>query len=496
MILINPSPRDNAGIFQPVKQTLLPMGIGYLLAVCERDGITAHIVDEQIDPDSFQRICTLTTSLKPPYIFGFSVLTASFHVALTMAQRLKEKYPDCFIIFGGIHPTSMPEDCLSHPEVDIVVRGEGEGVLPALYRHLKNKGPWQSLEGISYRQKDLFIHNPLGGCLNIDSFPPFPYHRFDPKRYDLGFIRTSRGCPYNCIFCSNQLTTGKHYRFRPTALVLQELDLLINHYGVREIDFQDDNFWFNKARAMDLIDGIKTRGLHHRALFSCQGRGDNADPDLLKELFTAGFYKIGFGIETVSEDVMKLIKKGETLRQICDAIRLAKSIGFEVTATFMFGLPGEKHDDRMAAIDLAKELKLDQVKFNNAVPYPGTELYQLAKKDSRLFVEKEYQNFNAIVTFLNIFWYKQHLPYVPEGTSESEIRDDIFWAYLCTYANRTIQSAFFRPTKRPELPGTRPGIKAVFVKILSRIVFFILMGIKCMEFFLRKLFRYLTTRVH
>ena len=227
MILINSSPKNSLKIFQPFLPIAVPMGIGYLLGVAEREGIDINFIDEQVQENIFETISAYTKKMTPPYIFGFSVLTAAYKRSIFVSQKLKELYPDSIICFGGVHPTAMPESVLSFKHIDLVIRGEGEQILPELYRCLKDKKDFTHLESLSYRRNGLVVHNKSAPMIeDLDSLPPFPHHRFTSKQYDRGFILSSRGCPHNCIFCSNRVTTGKKYRFRSAESIIQEIELL------------------------------------------------------------------------------------------------------------------------------------------------------------------------------------------------------------------------------------------------------------------------------
>ena len=308
MILINSSPKDALQIFQPFLPIYVPIGIGCLLAIAEREGINAHVVDEQIEADPLSEINRLIQDLTPPYIFGFSVLTASLKSAIELSRILKERYPDSIICFGGVHPTAAPDEILGFPQVDFVLRGEGEYSLLALYRAIKSRGDYTAIHGLSYRKNGLLIHNErLPPIMDLDALPSFPYHRFTSPRYDLGFVVSSRGCPYNCIFCSNQITTGKRYRSRSAESVVAEIDLLRKNYNKRQVIFLDDNLLVNRERIAHLISTIKVQGLHQEMSFSFQARGDNVDRELLRSLYDAGFRSVFFGLETASEKLMKLV---------------------------------------------------------------------------------------------------------------------------------------------------------------------------------------------
>jgi len=310
--------------------------------------------------------------MEPPYIFGFSVLTATFKSAIGLSKQLKELYPNSIIIFGGIHPTAVPEEVLSYSHVDFVLRGEGEIILPELYRHIKNRKDFTHLENISYRQNGKIVHNIRSPIIkDLDSFPPFPYYLFDQKKkYDLGFIISSRGCPYKCIFCSNRVTTARGYRYRSAENIVAELEMLYYKYNRKSVLFLDDNFLVNKKRIYLLLEEIKKRDLHKKMIFNFQARGDNTDEKLLKDLYDGGFRSIFFGIETSSNRIMKIIKKGETVEEVVEAVKISKKIGYYVSATFIYALPTETHKDRMDCAMLSKDLQIDMVRFNNATPYP------------------------------------------------------------------------------------------------------------------------------
>jgi anaerobic magnesium-protoporphyrin IX monomethyl ester cyclase len=434
MILINSSPKDALKIFQSFLPIYVPVGIGYLLAAVEQEGIEAEFIDEQVQDNIFSAIEEYTKKMERPYIFGFSVLTASLKRAIYVSRQLKKRYPDSVIIFGGPHPTALPEDILSYKHIDLVVKGEGEQVLPKLFRRIKAGKDIFDIPGVCYKRNGRIINNEKAPVLtDIDSLPSFPYDRFTSQRYDLGFIVSSRGCPHKCIFCSNRITTGKRYRFRSPEGIVDDLEILYNKYQKKNILFLDDNLLVSKKRIYALIGKIKKKGLEKKMTFSFQARGDNVDYQLLKDLYNAGFKSVFFGMETASEKIMQTVKKGETVEQCIAAARMAKQIGFHVSATFIYALPGDTHKNRMDCVALGKNLKLDMVRFNNATPYPGTELYELAKKEGNLIIQGKYENFNSVSTFIENPFNKIPFSYVPDNNSEKAIRRDILFSYFAFY---------------------------------------------------------------
>ena len=436
MILINSSPKDPLKIFQPFLPISVPIGIGCLLATLEKEGIEGKLIDEQVDENIFDLIQESCQKMNRPYLFGFSVLTTAFKRAILVSKELKRRYSDSIVLFGGIHPTALPEEVLSFSHIDAVWRGEAEKGLAEFYRCVKEGKDYTHLKNLSYRKNGQVIHNRrFFPSDDLDSYPPFPYHLFVSKRYDLGFLVSSRGCPYKCIFCSNRVTTGRQYRFRSAEAIVHELDILCHKYHQSHVVFVDDNLLVNKNRIYQLIGEIKKNRLDKKMTYGFQARGDNVSYKLLQDLHDAGFKNIFYGLETASEEIMNTIKKGETVAQCVEAVKMAKKIGFHVSATFIYGLPGETPQNRIDCLRLSRELKLDMVRYNNATPYPGTELYEIAKKENRLNIQGLYENFNSVSVFIENPFKKIPFSYVPENNTEDSIRRDLLFSYFSFYLN-------------------------------------------------------------
>lgn len=447
MIFINASPRNSLKIFQPFLPVFIPVGIGYLMAMLHRNGIRSICFDEQIETDILQKIDKAVVSFEKPYIFGFSVLTASLKNALNLAELLKQKYPGCIVIFGGIHPTAMPEEVLGYNQVDIAVRGEAENSITELYSCLKQGHNISHIESISYREGNAIVHNKRSEVIsNLDSLAPFPYEWFSHKSYDTGFIMSSRGCPHNCIFCSNKINSCRKFRYRNADTVVTDLIMLHEKYKRRYVYFIDDNLLANRKRIIELANKISQSRIAGKMIYNFQARGDNCDPEVLEILFDAGFKGVYFGIETASEKIMKSLNKGETVAQVVEAIQMAKKAGYHVSANFIFGLPGETHHDRIDAIALTRKLQLDLVKYNNATPYPGTELYDIAWQQQRLNLQDYYENINSVSTFIENPFRKIPFAYVPPQNTENEIRHDILHGYFSFYFSYSkLKGVFTRP---------------------------------------------------
>lgn len=428
MLLINPqrNRRLQLGAFAPYVPLNCPFGIGWLAGYLLHKGKNVVVVDEEVTPLTDEILEEYVRNATPPCIYGISCLTANIGRGYEIAKWIKGKYPHSTVIFGGIHPTVMAEEVFSNQTVDIVVRNEGEVTLLELYEAIKEGRSYHRIPGISYMEGGKLVHNSARPLIDMKELPIFPYFLFEKYRskYDFGFLSSSRGCPYECIFCSQRSITGRSFRFLPTDKTVETLDLMINRNKQKSIVFSDDNFIVNRRRVIELCEAICENKLNEKASFMCQVRGDAVNEEMLSYLKKANFSSLSFGIETASERLMVLLKKSEKVQDNINGIKMAKKRGFKVAGTFILGLPTETREERRQAYESAKELDLDYVRFNNAVPYPGTELYEIAKREGQLNTGKMWRNLNACGSLVGVI---NELPYVPTTCSERELMSDVFW---------------------------------------------------------------------
>jgi radical SAM superfamily enzyme YgiQ (UPF0313 family) len=436
MLLINPANRLYGGILNRYTPLIIPMTLGCLAGVMIENGFDVRIYDEELQKITFHSLDDIVRGLPTPYVFGISVLTAQAARAYQLAQLLKEKYPDSTVILGGYHPTALPEEALSIKAVDFVVRGEGERSLVELYRALRsNENDFSHIRGISFRKEGRFYHSlDMSLIADLDTLPDFPYYLFrellqrveSRKKYDWGFILTSRGCPYQCTYCSQRMLTGATYRFRSAEKVIAELNILINEFHTRQIYFIDDNLLVNKKRIQSLCQCMTERRLNEKCSFSLQTRADNLSSDLVLLLKKAGFSAVGLGMEVGTNRLAENIKKDQTVEDYYAAGTCAKEHGLEVNLYMMFGLPTETVEDRRKAFSVAKAMKPTLLKFNNLIPYPGTPIYESVCHSKRFNINGYWENFTSTLSEIAFISKKrQPLPYVPETTSEWELMRDI-----------------------------------------------------------------------
>jgi anaerobic magnesium-protoporphyrin IX monomethyl ester cyclase len=330
MILINPSihaESQSPAITLFIYNTF-PTGLGVIASYLrEYDGIEPRIFDEQIRPFTDVSLKQAILEEKEPRIVGFSLLTINSARAYEVARRIKRIDPKVLVVVGGIHATVLPEECLSAEGVDVAIRREGEITLSELIRRVREGKGFEELEGISYRRNGNYVHNPDRPVIeDLNILPPFPYDLFEKNREsyrDFGTVITSRGCPYDCIFCSQRAITGRRYRYFSNERVLAEIELLIEKYGVDNIWFMDDNFVVNRKRALSLMDGIIQAGYQKKAGFVAEMRGESVTYELLNKMKEANFRIMSLGMETLVPRLLEVVEKGETVEENIRAVKMA-----------------------------------------------------------------------------------------------------------------------------------------------------------------------------
>jgi anaerobic magnesium-protoporphyrin IX monomethyl ester cyclase len=450
MLLINPAQEKFGGFLSRYIPVGIPVAIGCLAAYLKKHGVKVRVVDEELVDITPSLLRLLVKDLEKPYIFGLSCLTAHVVRGYQLAEMIKAEFSDSTVIAGGLHPTALPEEALTTGHIDYVVRGEGEEVLLQLHNALRNGADPSRLMGVSFKRDGRIVNNPEAPLVpELDDIPIFPYELFDHPKYDMGFITSSRGCPYKCTYCSQRMLTGTTYRYKSAARIVEELAILINRYGQKQIVFYDDNFCFKSKRVVDVCDAIMAAGLHKQCSFSVQTRADNFPPDLVPILAAAGFRHAGFGMETGVNRLAKLIGKGETVEQHLEAVELGKRHGFDISLFMILGLPTETRADREASFRVVQQAKVQASKYNNLIPYPGTPIYSDLKDTGRLHIEPGWSNFNSTLSVTRSIFDRTPLPYVPETTSEFELKRDIIKYNLKTYVTPRAVIAILLGKKGP-----------------------------------------------
>ena len=383
--LINPA--------QSTRYPQHPMGLALIAAVLEREGYQVTVLDANVLRLQPEEVVPWVTGVN---VVGLTAMTPTISAALSIARHLKRANPDVTIILGGAHATLLPEETLAAaPEIDIILRGEGDETIIELLRALRYKRPLDNVSGVSYRQDGKVVSTAARSTnVDLDSLPFLAYHLLPWQGYrphpphgralPFAAIITSRGCPYRCSFCSKSVF-GNRFRGQSPERVVDEVAYYRRKFGIKEIAFYDDVFTLNKKRAYAIADEIIRRRL--KICWTCETRVNLVDKELLRHIKQAGCYSIAYGIESASQEILDILDKDITLEQAEEAARISHEVGLQTIGYFMIGSPGETPDTIRKTIQFAKKLKLDFAQFAVTTPFPGTKLYKLyldGRKDENI----------------------------------------------------------------------------------------------------------------
>jgi anaerobic magnesium-protoporphyrin IX monomethyl ester cyclase len=473
---IHPKSWGKPNVFQPLE-------IAYVAALLERQH-KVRIIDaptegrrnlEQIDEMKYRvglRNKEIANRIRrwSPDVVGITIPFSGWSKpAFEVASTVKSIDKDIVTVLDGQHPSARPEDCLTHPNIDFVVIGEPEHTMFELVDALEQGiiRDFKKIRGIAFIENKKKVFAPPRPLIqDLDSLP-FPARHLLPmdkyfaavKESPLrGVIRkpwtimiTSRGCPYDCVFCSIHTVMGKKWRGRSPENVVDEIEHLVNTYQVKQIDFNDDNLTLNKKRMETICDLIVKRGLDIEWYTPNGVRADTLDEKLLEKMRESGCKKIRIAPESgVQRVVNQIIKKNLDLKDVEKAVVLSRKVGIKVGCFFVIGLIGETKEDMKESINYAYKLRklgADVFHFSIATPVYGTELYEQAKSGG--FLRDGFSD-EALAA-------AEPLIETPEFTAE-DLRE------LCAQAN-LVNQTFTRDKLVRAIRNPKKAIKVVLEKM-------------------------------
>jgi len=363
-----------------------PIGLMGISSYLKRNGWSVAIRDycaaPQKVPDILQEIIA-----NKPRVVGFSCTTSSFLEGYGLASQIKERCPDTTIVFGGVHVSSQKEKCLEQfPAIDYVIVGEGE---EAFHNLIKGHAP-DTISGLVYRHGPTVKFNGYGeDLLDLDSLP-FPDYQglpHFPGHYHLPIFNyptapnttmiTSRGCPYQCLFCDRSVFR-RRFRFNSAKYIYEHLLFLKRDYGIRHVNIYDDLFTYDRSRIMKFAALLEKKPLD--ITFNCAVRFDLLDDELLATLKRAGCWMISLGIESGDPEVLRLNKSHADLEGIRQCIENIKKFDLRVKGLFMLGLPGETEESVQRTKTFILDLPLDDINVAKFTPFPGAPIYRVIDK--------------------------------------------------------------------------------------------------------------------
>jgi anaerobic magnesium-protoporphyrin IX monomethyl ester cyclase len=461
---------------------LQPIEIAYVAAVLEKEH-EVKIIDsanegwnnlEEIDGTKYRQGLKneeIKARIKQwaPDIVGINIpFCGWWKPAYEVASIVKNIDKNIIIVLSGLHPSARAAECLSYPNINYVIIGEPEHTVQELARELEQRGKkdFKRIKGIGYvKNKEIIITPPRPPIQDLDSLP-FPARHLLPmqtyfeavKEIPLrGEIRkpwatvvTSRGCPFNCVFCSIHTVMGRKWRGRSPENVVDELEQLVDTYHIEQLDFSDENMTLDRKRMEGICDLIVKRGLDIKWFTPNGVRADTLYEKLLTKMKKSGCEKIRVAPESgVQRVVNQVIKKSLDLKTVERAVVLCKKVGIRVGCFFVIGLIGETKEEIKQTIKFAYKLRrlgAESFIFSIATPVYGTELYEQAKRGGFLKKDVSDDDFAAAEPLIE----------TPEFTAE-ELRE------LCGIAN-LVNPTFTRGKLVKAIRNPKKALKVLFGK--------------------------------
>ena len=411
---MNPCSRRRA--YQSLGQELAavepPVWARLLAAYCTRRGLSVIIIDAEAEELGAEEVADRISQLKPTLtavvVYGHqpSASTQNMTAAGDVCRAIKRRSGEQKVLLVGGHVAALPERTLREEEVDFVAGGEGFATLAALVEALQTPLPaLAKVPGLWYRDQEQIRSNPdvpllsdLGGevparegwdLLPMTRYRAHNWHCLDGReRIPYAAIYTTLGCPYHCSFCCIQApfrqgekaggvrSSANSYRYWSTDHVLDQIDLLVNRYGVRNLKIADEMFVLSRKHVLALCEGI-TRRKYDLNIWA-YARVDTIKDDMLGPLREAGFSWLALGIEAGAERVRADVDKRFHQEEVFEVVNKIRAAGINVIGNYIFGLPEDDAETMRATLDLAVELNCEFANFYATMAYPGSPLYSRA----------------------------------------------------------------------------------------------------------------------
>ena len=427
---------EEFGYFSKFGYVEISNGICWLGAVVRQNNYNIEIVDALPLKLNNDELAKLIVEKSPKYV-GITACSIDIFSASDFAMKLKSLSPDIITLIGGAHITAVPRETMERfPAFDIGIIGEGEDTIIDLLDTLagRNSKDLSEVEKIIYRDNGkTILTNTLRPMVDLDSLPLPAWDLLpDIRKYyfappwtmhsgKTATIITSRGCPYQCIYCDRKIF-GNKVRFHSAEYVLDMIKELHSKYGILHFRIADDNYIVNKKRLKKLCDLIKKENLE--ISWSCLARVDSIDTESMVMMKDAGCWSIAFGIETGSQKIHDFEKKKISLEKIESAVKLTRKAGIRTIGFNIIGHPLETVETIKETIRFNKKIKIDDSKTQFMVPFPGSELYHMAEKYGTF--KKDWKN-------MSVF---SEPVFIPHGFTKEE---------LIKWNKKSFRSFYFQP---------------------------------------------------
>jgi radical SAM superfamily enzyme YgiQ (UPF0313 family) len=413
-----------------------PLALLALAPIAEQRGLEVDVVDSTIQPDYRERI---VTQLDKALCVGISIVTGPMIVeAIEVAKAVKAARPDVPVILGGWHPSTLAEQSLRAPYIDVVVRGQGEITFGEILDRLLRNETLAGIEGCSFRDEEgRIIHNPSRRTVNISELPAKAYHLVDIEPYATLcgrrwiYYASSHGCPYDCSFCSNASLYGRAWNALPAERVVEELVDVVRRFRLDLVSIVDDNFLVDRQRGVDIASGLIQSGVKFDWCIQTTAnfliRSSDEDLNLMRK---GGLSRVFIGAESGSDDVLRSVNKVrfQGTKVLYEVAEKCHRADIRCTFSLIFALPDETDADQRQTLAMIREIKsrFPNTEFHSNIytPYPGAPNFKRALTMGL----KEPQSLEEWAEFYPKF---QRLPWIDERrhTQIQRMRDYIRIGY-------------------------------------------------------------------
>lgn len=408
-----------------------PIGLLYVASyVLENTGHKVDVLDTQAEKLSYDQIEERIRKTSPDVV-GIQTLTFTLCDSILTAKRVKKVNPDIRVVLGGPHVFLYPEETLKIPEVDYIVLGEGEKYFADLLECVEKEKSPSGLEGVGFIQNgEPVLQFPRQFVQDLDSLPHPRRELLPVKNYGSILARgsvvttliSSRGCPFQCIFCDRP-HLGKTFRYRSARNVVDEMKKC-RDLGINEIIFYDDTMTIKRERVMEICRLLKEEKVD--VMWDVRAHINTMDEEMLREMRSAGCIRIHYGIESGNPKIVKTLRKNIDLDHAKDIFQATRKAGIQTLGYFILGNPGETEKEIRDTIDYSLKLDADYVHISVMTPFPGTRLYRMGLEEGILTNDywREYAR-NPSPDFVPMVW--------EENFSAEELYDWVIKAYKAFY---------------------------------------------------------------
>jgi len=376
-----------------------PLWAALLAAYLREKGYSVVLYDAEVENWSYEEIAQKTIDADP--ILAAVIASGTNPSASTMnmtgagkiVSSIKQSAPNINTLLGGLHPSALPQQTLSEENADFVCQGEGFFTLPALIDALKAGADDFPIDGLWYKKVAHVVSNqrpplmknlddvpmPAWDLLPMEKYRAHSWHCFDhiEERQPYGILYTSLGCPFKCTFCCINALFGKHtIRYRSLDKVIDELDYLVNTYGIKNIKIIDEMFALNEKRIVSLCDQIIERG--YNLNMWAYARVNTVTEKMLAKMKQAGFNWVAYGFESGNRRVIENVTKGYQIDQVGKIVDMTYGLDIHICANFIFGLPEDDYESMNETLKLMLDINAEWANIYCAMAYPGSKLYETA----------------------------------------------------------------------------------------------------------------------